>query len=90
MVNSIAALGGIAFGEHGLGLQASFVAPLVVAVFVGGMAGASFGSRRLGGVGLRRVLGVVLLVAAIKMFLTILNNPPPTGTQLLVDVKLVL
>jgi hypothetical protein len=40
--------------------------------------------------GLRRVLGVVLLVAAIKMFLTILNNPPPMGTQVLVDVKLVL
>ena len=90
LVNSIAALGGIAFGEHGLGLQANFVAPLTVAVVVGGMAGASFGSRRLGSTGLRRVLGVVLLVAAIKMFLTILNNPPPTGTQLLVDVKLVL
>ena len=52
--------------------------------------GSTFGSRRLGSLGLRRVLGVVLLVAAIKMFLTILNNPLPMGTQVLVDVKLVL
>jgi uncharacterized membrane protein YfcA len=90
LVNSISALGGIALGEHGLVLRAEFVAPLVVAVIVGGMVGASFGSRRLGSMGLRRVLGVVLLIAAIKMFITILNNPPPVGTQLAVDVKLVL
>jgi hypothetical protein len=90
LVNSIAALGGIAVGEHGLGLHANFITPLIIAVVVGGMVGASYGSRRLGSMGLRRVLGVVLLVAAIKMFLTILNNPPPMGTQVLVDVKLAL
>lgn len=90
LVNSIAALGGIALGEQGLALQANFVAPLVVAVVVGGLVGASIGSRRLGSTALRRILGLVLLVAAVKMFLTILTNPPPMGTQMLLDVKLVL
>ncbi len=89
LVNSISALGGIAMNKQGLGIELHTLAPLVVAVVIGGTVGATFGSRRLGSSGLRRVLGIVLMVAALKMFLTMLNNPSSTGTQLPVDVKLV-
>jgi hypothetical protein len=39
----------------------------VAGVLVGGLIGASLGSRRLGNVGLRRALAVVLLIAGAKM-----------------------
>ena len=89
LMNSTAALGGIAVSRTGT-LETSFVIPLVVAVVIGGMAGASFGSRRLGSAGLRRVLGIVLLVAAVKMFLTPLGTTPPQDTAGPIGVKSVL
>jgi uncharacterized membrane protein YfcA len=84
LVNSIAGLLGIMADQGSLPVDYLFVVPLGIAVVIGGMLGASFGSSRLGHQGLRTVLGVVLLFASIKMFLTMThqqNTPPP------VDVK---
>ena len=74
LVNSIAGLGGIAFEHNGLQVDMAFVAPLAIAVVLGGFIGASFGSKKLGHQGLRTVLGVVLLVASVKMFLTMQDS----------------
>ena len=70
LVNSIAALGGIAADSGGLPVDTNFIAPFAIAVAIGGLVGASFGSKKLGHQGLRATLGVVLLVASVKMFLT--------------------
>jgi uncharacterized membrane protein YfcA len=56
----------------------------VLAVVVGGFAGASFGSKKLGHQGLRVTLGVVLFIAAAKMFLTmssVTNKQPPNAIK---------
>ena len=74
LINSIAGLCVIATDNGGLPVNVSFVAPLVVAVVFGGLIGASFGSRKLGHQSLRTVLGIVLLIAAAKMFLS-LSSP---------------
>jgi uncharacterized membrane protein YfcA len=96
LVNSIAGLGGIVVHQSELPVDMGFVAPLAIAVVIGGMIGSSFGSRRLGHQNLRRVLGVVLFVASIKMFLTMgtsdnvsqpNNSTQPSDTILSVDVK---
>ena len=88
LVNSVSALGGIAIADTGISLDTTLIVPLIFAVVIGGVVGSTFGSRRLGSLGLRRVLGVVLLVAAIKMFLAILNNPSPGDTPQPDGVKL--
>ena len=77
LINSIAGLCGIATDNGGLPVNVSFVAPLVVAVVFGGLIGASFGSRKLGHQSLRTVLGIVLLIAAAKMFLSLSSPPNP-------------
>ena len=78
LVNSIAGLSGIGIDQGGLPVEMGFVAPLAIAVVIGGIAGASFGSKKLGHQGLRTTLGLVLLIASIKMFITMNNhqNPP--------------
>ena len=87
LINSIAGLAGIAATEQfggGLPVDFSFVAPLVIAVLVGGFVGASIGSKKLGHQGLRVTLGLVLLVASLKMFLTInvqANEPQPDAVK---------
>jgi hypothetical protein len=84
LVNSIAGLAGIS-AQHGtLPVTFTFVAPLIIAVVIGGFAGATFGSRRLGHQGLRTVLGLVLFVAAAKMFITTNSQQ---STRAVVDVK---
>jgi uncharacterized membrane protein YfcA len=83
LVNSIAGLGGIAVDNSGLPVDFSFVTPLAIAVVIGGVVGATFGSRRLGNQGLRTVLGVVLLIASIKMFIA----TQPQNTTMPVEVK---
>ena len=70
LINSVAGLGGIAAAQGGLPVDFGFVAPLGIAVLVGGFVGASIGSKKLGHQGLRATLGLVLLVASLKMFLT--------------------
>lgn len=46
--------------------------PLVAVAFAGGLVGSSLGARRFRGLWLRRVLGVVLLVATVKLLRTAL------------------
>jgi uncharacterized membrane protein YfcA len=70
LLNSLAGLGGITLELGGLPINASLVAPLIVAVVIGGYIGATFGSKKLGHVGLRTALGIVLLLAAAKMLVT--------------------
>jgi len=75
LVNSISGIGGIALDHGELPVDFSFIAPLAVAVVIGGLVGASFGSKKLGHQGLRTVLGTVLLIASVKMFLTTQDSP---------------
>ncbi len=81
LVNSLSGLGGIATDLGGLPVDIEFVTPLAVAVIVGGLLGASFGSKKLGHQGLRTILGVVLFIASAKMFLTMYSpiNETPTN-----------
>ena len=71
--------------HHGsLPVTFTFIVPLVVAVVIGGLLGATFGSRRLGHQGLRTVLGLVLFIASAKMFIT---TTAQQNTHADVDVK---
>ncbi len=71
LVNSIAGLAGLftASLQDGTSLPFSNVsiAVFAIAVTVGGLVGSSIGSKMLGHIALRRVLAVVLVVAAAKM-----------------------
>ena len=64
LVNSLAGIGGLLTG--GLELPAALPA-WALAVTVGGLVGSWLGATRLSIVGLRRVLAVVLVVAAAKL-----------------------
>ena len=84
LINSVAGLGGMASVQGGLPVNFSFVAPLGIAVLIGGFVGASIGSKKLGHQGLRATLGLVLLVASAKMFLTMnaqSNEPQPDAVK---------
>lgn len=74
LVNSISGLGGIVVDSGGIPVDFGFVAPLAIAVVVGGFVGSSFGSKKLGHQGLRTTLGVVLFIASAKMFLTMTST----------------
>jgi len=66
VVNSLAGIGGrMAKG----GLEFVDTLPLVVAAFLGGLAGSHFGANKFSGILLRRLLAVVLVVASIKLVL---------------------
>lgn len=66
LANSIAGLAGLVGSGAARTLPAAF--PLWAAAAVtGGLVGAHYGSRRLGGATLRRLLAVVLVVAGVKM-----------------------
>ncbi|MBI2899364.1 MAG: sulfite exporter TauE/SafE family protein [Planctomycetes bacterium] len=71
VINSIAGLAGRAAG--GMSLPRSLL-PLVGAAFLGGLAGSWLGARRLTPFWLRRLLAVVLLVAAGKMMLQVVRG----------------
>jgi hypothetical protein len=75
LVNSVAALGGIATDSSTIPVEFGFIVPLTIAVVVGGFIGSSFGSKKLGHQGLRATLGVVLFIAASKMFITFNSSP---------------
>jgi hypothetical protein len=66
LVNSIAGLVGLLTRQPALPDALPY---WVAAVLVGGLIGATLGSRRLGSIGLRRALAAVLLVAGAKMVL---------------------
>jgi len=67
LVNSIAGLAGLLSGLHSLPAALPWWA---AAAFGGGVLGSYLGSRRLGNIALRRVLAVVLIVAAVKFITT--------------------
>ncbi len=81
LVNSLSGLGGIATEFGGLPVNVTFIVPLAVAVVIGGLLGASFGSKKLGHQGLRTTLGVVLFIASAKMFLTMQSSTNPTSVN---------
>lgn len=66
-VNSVAGLSGYAINGSGIELQ-SFV--LVALAFVGGFAGAYYGSARMNNVQLRYMLAFVLVIASLKLMFT--------------------
>jgi hypothetical protein len=64
VVNSLAGLGGRAIRG---GLELGTIWPFVVSAFLGGFLGSYMGSHRLSGALLRRLLALVLLMAALKL-----------------------
>jgi len=69
VVNSLAGLAGrLAKGELSIG---GFV-PLIAVAFLGGLLGSHFGANRFSGVVLRRLLAVVLMIAALKMIVALI------------------
>jgi len=68
-VNSAAALYGHLLRKN---VDWSALLWLVGAAFAGGLIGSQLGARRLQGLWLRRILGVVLLVATVKLLRTVL------------------
>ena len=83
LANSIAGLLGVMMGslqgDAPLPLQPVPIAVWGAAVAVGGFIGSGIGSRRLGHIALRRMLAVVLVIAAGKMFLPTSADTPPTA-----------
>ena len=69
LVNSLAALGGIAIAGTATPIDPLALSAWAVAVLLAGWVGAGVGSRRLRHPALRRLLSIVLLAAATKMFL---------------------
>lgn len=67
LVNSAAGLGGRAVRS---GLEYGSFAPLLAAALIGGLCGAHLGANHFSGRTIKRVLAVVLLVAAAKLVMT--------------------
>lgn len=70
VVNSLAGLAGRGL-RGGLELDTSF--PLILAAFGGGLIGSYYGARKFSGLLLRRILALVLLVAAFKLIITVIQ-----------------
>lgn len=68
VVNSLAGLGGRALRE---GLEATVIWPFVAAALMGGFLGSYMGSTQLSGSVLRKILAVVLLIAACKLVIAV-------------------
>jgi uncharacterized protein len=67
LLNSIAGIAGrIVGGTFAVGS----LLPFMGAAFLGGLCGSTLGARRLSGITLKRLLGVVLIVAALKLVVT--------------------
>jgi len=71
LVNSLAGLAGRFMSSR---LEIGVLAPFVVAAFLGGLAGSHLGANRFSGRTLRRLLGVVLLIAAYKLVAAVLSS----------------
>ena len=67
LMNSIAGLGGVIAESPALPPELPYY---IVAAVVGGVIGSGLGARKLPGDSIRVLLGVVLIIAAIKMFIT--------------------
>jgi uncharacterized membrane protein YfcA len=68
LINSVAGLTGF-LASQGITVEPVALLVFAAAVFAGGMVGTGIGSRRLGQMGLRRVLAAILLFAGVKMVL---------------------
>jgi uncharacterized membrane protein YfcA len=77
LINSVAALVGFGARHQGLPVEPGAVLAFAAAVFVGGLIGTGIGTRRLGHVGLRRVLAAILLFASLKMMFFPGGSAPP-------------
>ena len=92
LVNSLAGLAGVVAGTLRMG-ETLPVEPLAIgvwgaAVAVGGFIGSGIGSRRLGHIALRRMLAVVLFIAAGKIFLpSAAESDSPPSTDSVEDVS---
>ncbi len=69
LINSLAGLAGFAAGHRGLPIEPGVTGVFAIAVLAGGLLGTTIGTRRLGHIGLRRVLAVVLVIAGLKMLI---------------------
>lgn len=69
LVNSASGLAGISITHGSYPIEMGLLIPPLVAVILGGLIGSWIGTRQLGRAGLRRMLGVVLVIAAVKMIL---------------------
>ena len=67
LVNSIAGLGGVIADSPSLPASLPIY---IIAALAGGLAGSSLGAKRIPGNGIRLLLVFVLLIAAVKMFVT--------------------
>jgi len=71
LVNSIAGLGGVITDEPTLPDALPFY---IAAAVIGGLIGSGLGARKLPGDGIRLLLSLVLLIAAVKMFVTMFTG----------------
>ncbi len=69
VVNSFAGLGGRALRGS---FDVSTSIPIVAAAFAGGLLGSYFGASKFSGLVLRRILGLVLAIAAFKLIVTMI------------------
>jgi uncharacterized membrane protein YfcA len=67
LVNSIAGLGGVIADSPSLPASLPIY---IIAALAGGLIGSSLGAKRIPGNGIRLLLVFVLLIAAVKMFVT--------------------
>lgn len=65
LVNSVSGLAGQVTRAHGL--DWTFIAPLLLAVFVGGQLGSRLGARKFEPLYIKRITSVVIFIAAIKI-----------------------
>jgi len=84
LINSASALVGFTARHQGIPVEPGTVAIFATAVFLGGLIGTGIGTRRLGHVGLRRVLAVILVFAGVKMMF-FPGGPAPPETPAAVD-----
>ena len=86
LINSVSALAGFIAGQRGLPVEPGAVAIFAAAVLVGGLIGTGIGTRRLGHVGLRRVLAAILVFVGVKMMF-FPGRPAPPETPPAVEAQ---
>ncbi|MHC4217240.1 MAG: sulfite exporter TauE/SafE family protein [Planctomycetota bacterium] len=76
-INSVSGLSGLVARNQGIPVEPVAILTFAAVVFVGGMIGTGIGTRRLGQVGMRRVLAVILVFAGLKMMFVTGQPAPP-------------
>lgn len=66
VVNSIAGISGRLFNGR---FSTGTLSPFLIAAILGGLIGSTWGSRKFSSITLRRLLGVVLIIAAVKLLI---------------------